>query len=116
MRQTKATRSVADAGGRIVRAAPYLIGAVMAGILAYAFYLQWKHPRRVTGHGQVTAQSRYTPGKSVTLRTRDLVGAGTTFKEVELPNGTWIDCAGDCAETVRREHLDFWETKREQGR
>ena len=43
-------------------------------------------------------------------------GAGTTFRDVELPGGSWIDCGGDCAETVRREHLDFWETKREEGR
>jgi hypothetical protein len=64
----------------------------------------------------VTAKSRYTPGKTVTLRTRDVAAAGTTFHEVELPNGTWIDCGADCAETVRREHLDLWETKREEGR
>jgi hypothetical protein len=99
-----------------MKAAPYLIGLLMAGILAYGLYLQFKHPRRVTGYGQVTAKSRHSPGKTVTLRTRDVEGSGTTFKEVELPNGTWIDCAADCAETVRREHLDIWETKREVGR
>ena len=99
-----------------MKAAPYLIGLLMAVILGYGLYLQFKHPRRITGYGQVTAKSRYTPGKVVKLRTRDLEGSGTTFKEVELPNGTWIDCGGDCAEAVRREHLDLWETKREEGR
>ncbi len=96
--------------------APYLIGLLMAGVLAYGLYLQFKHPRKITGYGQVTAKSRYTPGKSVTSRTRDVEGSGTTFKEVELPGGTWIDCGGDCAEAVRRQQLDLWETKREEGR
>lgn len=96
--------------------APYLIGLLMAGVLAYGLYLQFRDPRKIIGHGQVTAKSRYTPGKSVTLRTRNVEGSGTTFKEVELPGGTWIDCGGDCAETVRRQHLDLWETKREEGR
>ena len=96
--------------------APYLIGLVMVGVLAYGLYLQFKHPRKITGYGQVTAKSRHTPGKTISLRTRDVEGSGTTFKEVELPGGTWIDCGGDCAETVRREHLDLWETKREVGR
>lgn len=95
---------------------PILIGLLMATLLAAGLYLQFKDPRRVTGTGQVTAKSRYTPGKLLTARTRDLAGSGTTFREVELPNGTWIDCRADCAETLRREHLDFWETKREEGR
>ena len=96
--------------------APYLIGLLMAGVLAYGLYLQFKHPRKIIGHGQVTATSRHTPSKTLTLRTRDVEGSGTTFKEVELPGGTWIDCGGDCAEAVRRQHLDLWETKREEGR
>ena len=96
--------------------APYLIGLLMAGVLAYGLYLQFKHPRKITGYSQVTTKSRHTPGKIVTLRTRVVEGSGTTFKEVELPGGSWIDCGGDCAETVRREHLDLWETTREEGR
>ena len=99
-----------------MKAAPYLIGLLMAGVLAYGLYLQAKHPRRITGYGQVTAKSRHTPGRTATLRTRDVEVAGTTLREVELPGGTWIDCGGDCAEAVRREHLDLWETKREEGR
>jgi hypothetical protein len=96
--------------------APYLIGLLMAGVLAYGLYLQFKDPRKITGYGQIIAKSRYTPGKTATLRTRDIEGSGTTFKEVELPGGTWIDCGGDCVETARRQHLDLWETKREEGR
>lgn len=99
-----------------MKAAPDLIALLMAGVLAYGLYLHAEHPRRVTGHGQVTAKSRHTPGKSVTLRTRDVAVGGTRVREVELPGGTWIDCGGDCAEAARREHLDLWETKREDGR
>ena len=99
-----------------MKAAPYLIGLLMAVLLGWGLYLQFKHPRKITGTGQVTAKSRYTPAKTLTLRTRDVEGSGTTFQEVELPGGTWIDCGGDCAETVRREVLDLWETKREEGR
>ena len=99
-----------------MKAAPFLIGLLMAAVLAYGLYLQFKHPRRITGYGQVTAKSRHTPSQVITLRTRDVEGSGTTFKEVELPGGSWIDCGGDCAETVRREYLDLWETKREDGR
>lgn len=29
--------------------------------------------------------------------------------EVRLPGGTWIDCKGDCRETLREETVDFWE-------
>lgn len=99
-----------------MKAAPYLIGLLMAAILGWGLYLHWKHPRRIVGYGEVTAKSRHTPGKTLTLRTRDVEAAGTRFREVELPGGTWIDCGGDCAEKVRREHLDLWETKREEGR
>lgn len=100
----------------MMKFAPYVIGLGMAGIVAYGLFVNWKQPRRITGHGEVTARSRHTPGKSVTLRTRRVEGAGATFQEVELPGGSWLDCSGDCAEAVRREHLDVWETKRENGR
>ena len=96
--------------------APYLIGFLMVAVLGYGLYLQLVHPRRILGYGQVTAKSRHTPGKTATLRTRDVEGSGATFKEVELPGGAWLDCRGDCAETARCEHLDVWETKREEGR
>lgn len=33
--------------------------------------------------------------------------------EVRLPGGVWIYCAGGCAETLRREKLDYWETRNE---
>ena len=29
-------------------------------------------------------------------------------KEVQLPGGTWVDCAGDCREKLRKKTVDFW--------
>lgn len=29
-------------------------------------------------------------------------------REVRMPGGTWIYCAGSCAETLRNETVDFW--------
>ena len=35
--------------------------------------------------------------------------------EAQLKSGTWIDCRGDCRETIRQEVLDFWETQNEKA-
>jgi hypothetical protein len=34
---------------------------------------------------------------------------------VRLKGGTWIDCRGDCRETLREEQLDFWETQNDKA-
>jgi hypothetical protein len=37
--------------------------------------------------------------------------------EMRLRGGTWIDCAGDCRDTLRQQTVDFWdEQKRNSGR
>jgi hypothetical protein len=54
-------------------------------------------------HGRVTAHSDYGHG-SVTGAVRR---RGNIY-EVQLPSGRWEDCEGDCRETLRRQHLDFW--------
>lgn len=59
----------------------------------------------------VTAQSRYGNG-SVTGAVR-INPRG--FPEVRLPSGYWADCEGDCSRTLRRLHLDFWETIEEES-
>lgn len=61
------------------------------------------------GYGRVTAYSHYGNG-SVTGAVRR---RGNAY-EVQLPGGFWEDCAGNCRETLRREHLDFWETLRDE--
>ncbi len=60
------------------------------------------------GKRYVTAVSRYGNG---TL-TAPIRPARFGY-EVQLPGGVWIDCAGDCRETLRRQKLDYWETQQE---
>lgn len=31
--------------------------------------------------------------------------------EVMMPGGTWIECGRSCAEALRRETVDFWESR-----
>ena len=63
------------------------------------------------GYGAVTAHSRYgNPTRSAAVR------RGQFGPEIDIGSNTWIHCAaGDCSETLRREKIDFWETKREEG-
>ena len=35
--------------------------------------------------------------------------------EMRLRGGTWIDCRGDCRQTLREETVDFWETQQEKA-
>jgi hypothetical protein len=99
------------------KTAGLLVLIFVAGFFAFAVYWSLKHPRRVIGFGPpVTAKSRVDPNKVVTARTREVEVGGQRLREVELPGGNWIDCGGDCAEALRREHLDFWQTKKEEGK
>jgi len=69
-------------------------------------------PRRSgDGYGTVTAHSRYgNPSRTARVR------RGQFGPEVEIGNNTWMHCeAGDCAYTLRRQKVDFWETIREES-
>ena len=55
----------------------------------------------------VTAESRYGHGTvSGPVRRSDRGRA-----EVRLPGGTWLECGRNCSETLRRESVDFWESR-----
>ena len=55
----------------------------------------------------VTAESRYGHGTvSGPVRRSDRGRA-----EVRLPGGTWIECGRSCSETLRRESIDFWDSR-----
>jgi hypothetical protein len=55
-------------------------------------------------YAYVTAESRYS-GATITAPVR----RGPHGRpEVRLPGGTWIECANNCADTLRRETVDFW--------
>jgi len=68
----------------------------------------------VIASGEVTVKSTRS-AKSVTVETRQLRRGSRTYWEVGGREGAWIDCAGDCSETYRREVLDFWETREEES-
>lgn len=41
------------------------------------------------------------------------VGEGRYGPKLRLKHGTWIDCDGDCRETLRRTTVDYWDDRRE---
>jgi hypothetical protein len=64
------------------------------------------------GYQWVTAYSAYTgPNTSITAPTRP----SRWGREVRLPGGTWIDCAGDCREKLRETTIDFWIEQQNRG-
>lgn len=58
----------------------------------------------------ITACSRYGKGCVTAPVRRTRQGL-----EVRFPNGTWINCSGDCREKLRDEHLDFWDTHKPEN-
>jgi hypothetical protein len=55
----------------------------------------------------VTAESRYGHGR-VSGPVRQLARGRL---EVRSPGGSWYDCGRSCSETLRRETIDFWESR-----
>jgi hypothetical protein len=81
----------------------------LIGVLAVS-YGQWQramHPPRVIK----TASFQFTDKAGTTLifPQRVVAVAGFETTEVQLPHGTWIDCRGDCAATIKAEHTEFWD-------
>lgn len=57
--------------------------------------------------GYVTAESRYGTGV-----VSGPVRQGPRGRpEVRLPGGTWLECGRSCRETLRRETVDFWQSR-----
>jgi hypothetical protein len=56
--------------------------------------------------GVVVAESSHGHG-----RVSGAVRRGRAGYEVRMPGGTWIDCGRSCADTLRRETVDFWESR-----
>jgi len=59
----------------------------------------------------VTACSRHGNGCYTAVVRRGPLGP-----QMRLKGGTWIDCRGDCRETLREETVDFWDTQQERAR
>jgi hypothetical protein len=55
----------------------------------------------------VVAESRYGHGVVAGPVRRNAYGR----LEVRAPGGTWFECGRSCSETLRRETVDFWESR-----
>jgi hypothetical protein len=67
----------------------------------------WGTRRERLDRGYVTAESRYGGG-TVTAPVRP---GPRGQPQVRLPGGTWIDCRQTCSDTLRRETVDFWQSR-----
>lgn len=65
-----------------------------------------RYDRSVEGR-TVIAESRYGHGSSQGPVRRNSYGR----LEVRAPGGTWFECARSCTETLRKETVDFWESR-----
>ncbi len=91
-----------------------IVGLAMA---SYGIWEQIANPPRVLSVGNVEVPDpRSRNGKKVRLLTRTVSVGKVVRAEVELPNGTWIDCSGDCATAVKKATVDFWDEQRKNRR
>lgn len=99
----------------MVKILALLIGLAAAAMAAYSLYDALYGPAKVVlKYGTTSTRSDQAPGKTIKRRTRQVQRGSDKFWEVELPGGSWLDCAGDCADTYRREELDRWQTQKEE--
>lgn len=91
-----------------------MLALVMIAIAAYGIWYHARHPARVVTTGSVRVEDPRAR-RTLTLRTRTLENGAIRRQEVELPNGTWIDCGGDCAGAVKRGYTEFWEEQQRKG-
>ena len=83
-----------------------LAAALGSAALASAANAQSRRAYAGPGYGTVTAESRYT-GQLITAPVRP----GPNGAQLQLPGGTWIDCGRSCRETLRRETVDYWQSR-----
>ena len=83
--------------------------ALVLGVLGFGLWYTMQYPRQIVGTGTVVIHSARAGGATMTLKTRDVAINKVVFKEVEMPNGSWIDCAGDCATAARDAGDGFWD-------
>ena len=93
-----------------------VVVALMLAVLSYAVWYSQRHPREIVATGRVLVRSERAGGASIKLDTRDVSINGRVFQEVELPNGTWIACSGDCARAAREAGDGFWDKHQRDNR
>jgi hypothetical protein len=92
-----------------LKLAPFLILILGAAVIGYGLWQRQLNPPIVRAAG--TFQFTDTSGTILIFPKRTVAVGGFETTEIQLPGGTWIDCRRDCAETVRTEHTDFWDTR-----
>jgi hypothetical protein len=91
------------------------IAALGAAAVGYGLWLQSKDPPRTVSVGTVEIPDpRRNDGGKMRLLTRVQAVGGIARAEVELPNGTWIDCGGDCAGAVHKATAGFWDEQQKK--
>ena len=93
---------------------PYILAACGLLIAGYGIWRRNADPPRVieTGTLKITDPS----GTVMIFPKRRVVVAGFETTEAQLPGGSWIDCRGDCAEAIRIETSNIWDSSRLRGR
>ncbi len=84
------------------------------GLAGYGTWLRYQDPARVISEGSIEVAVPGTATGKIRLPTRRVTAGGVTLLEVELPNGTWIDCGGDCASAARKAGPDFWDEQQKR--
>jgi len=87
------------------------VGALLVGFVAAGAFLAdtadakryKKNYRYQDDYQRVRVVSHFSPNKSVVVSIRP---ARTGGREVQLPSGRWVHCAGHCRWTVQKEYLD----------
>jgi hypothetical protein len=81
-------------------------------VVCYGGYMHVRYPARVVSMGTVEVGDG--GAGRVRLLVRTVASGGITLTEVELPNGTWIDCGGDCAAAARKATTGFWDEQQKK--
>jgi hypothetical protein len=90
-----------------VRIVPLLILAAGLAVVGYGILYRRRNPPHIVATSKLTLADPAS-GQTIQFSIRTIEMGSVRLEEVQLPGGTWIDCGGDCRETVLREHLEFW--------
>jgi hypothetical protein len=94
-----------------------LLAFAMFVILGYGAYQQVTNIPVLHAEGRLLMRADEIKGsRDVELATRDVKLAGVRRWQVQLPGGTWMDCAGDCRSAVLRAGPQLWEELQRRSR
>lgn len=96
-----------------LRLAPYLITFLALAIVAWGLWNERTHPQRVVASSTIEVDNSHGAAPARLRLAIRTVEIGTVRRdEIELPNGTWIDCAGDCHHAVRAALTAIWDEQK----